>query len=174
MNNNSILFFVPASHFNEAEFLTARDYAERSGYKVFITSDARGLCIGQNGLKIKADVNLSNVNANNFAGFVLIGGAGARDYTDDLRLHKISASFNAKDKTIAAICSAPAILAKAGILKGITATCFADDKAELLSGGADYKDTPLVIRKNIITANSPAASIQFAEAVLDAVKTNND
>ena len=170
MNYNSILFFVPASHFNEAEFLTSRDYAENAGYKVFITSDARGLCVGQNGLKVKADVNLNNVNVNNFAAFVLIGGSGAREYGGDERLHKIAAAFNAKNKILAAICSAPVILAKAGILNGITATCFADDKSELISGGADYKDTPLVIRKNIITANSPAASIQFAEAVLNAVK----
>jgi protease I len=174
VNNNSILFFVPASHFNEAEFLTSRDYAEKAGFKVFITSDARGLCVGQNGLKVKADVNLNNVNANNFAAFVLIGGAGAREYGGNRTLHKIAAGFNAKEKTIAAICSAPVILAKAGILNGITATCFVEDKADLLSGGADYKDTPLVIRKNIITANNPAVSSQFAEAVLNAVKTKTD
>ena len=124
------------------------------------------MCEGTAGKKFKPDLRLENINANNFSGIVLIGGNGAKDYKNNLKLHKILNDFNKSNKIVAAICIAPVILAAAGLLNGRSATCFPEVKQELMKQEIDYKDIPVVVAKNIITANGPKASFEFAEAIL--------
>ncbi|MDH7604553.1 MAG: DJ-1/PfpI family protein, partial [Melioribacter sp.] len=66
---------------------------------------------------------------------------------------------------IGAICSAPVILAKAGIIKKV-ATCFPDDKKELEKEGIEYKDEPVVIDSNVITGRDPASAPEFISRFL--------
>ena len=157
---------MPARQFNEIEFLTVSKSLKKHDYNLFIASDTVWLCEGINGLKVKADMNILNIHENNFSGLVLIGGAGAKKYWNNSLLHNISKKFNQQKKVIAAICSAPVIFAKSGILNGITATCFFEDRMELINAGADYKNSQVVVRKNIITANGPNASLDFTEAII--------
>ncbi len=166
MNNNSILYFLPARYFNEEEFFITKNLLEKNNFKSFTASDARDMCEGTAGKKFKPDLRLENINANNFAGIVLIGGYGAKDYMNNSRLHKILNDFNKSNKIIAAICIAPIILAAAGLLNGKSATCFPEVKQDIIKTDIDYKDLPVVVAKNIITANGPKASFEFAESIL--------
>jgi len=166
VNNNSILYFLPGRYFNEEEFFITKSLLEKNKYKSFTASDARDMCEGANGKKFKPDLRLENINANNFAGFVLMGGIGAMDYRNNPILHKILKDFNNSGKIIAAICIAPVILAAGGLLNGKSATCFPEVKQDLIKPDIEYKDLPVVVAKNIITANGPKASFEFAETIL--------
>jgi protease I len=166
VNNNSILYFLPARYFNEEEFFITKSLLEKNNFKSFTASDTWDMCEGVTGKKFKPDLRLENINANNFTGIVLIGGYGAKDYRNNARLHKILNDFNKSNKVIAAICIAPVILAAAGLLNGKSATCFAELKQDLIKPEIDYKDLPVVVAKNIITANGPIASFEFAESIL--------
>lgn len=162
----SILLILPKKNFNEVEFLTTKRILEKKGCNIFIASDAASFCEGKQGLKIKHDVSFFNLNENNFGGIVFIGGSGVKEYWNNQMLHKIAVKFHQKKKLTAAICSAPVILANAGILQNVDATCYPDDKQELLKNGAIYKDVNVVVRKNIITGKDAASSEEFAEAIL--------
>ena len=74
MNNNSILYFLPGRYFNEEEFFITKNLLEKNNYISFTASDTRDMCEGTNGKKFKPDLRLENINANNFAGFVLLTG----------------------------------------------------------------------------------------------------
>lgn len=167
MNNKSILFILPQKDFNEEEFIIIKKIFEKSGFNIFIASDAVAICSGSKNLKVKNDIQLFNANEKNFLGLILIGGGGTKPYWENKTLHRLIINFNSAGKTIGAICSASMILAKSGILENITVTIHNDYKRELISLGIDYKDTPLVIRKNIITANSPMAAADFSNAVIE-------
>jgi protease I len=164
--NKSILLILPAKDFNEEEFLTVKNTFEKKGFKIFIASDSNTLCTGKSGLKVKADINFFNIHESNFAAIVFTGGQGVKDYWNNSILHKTSQKFFNSKKPVAAICSAPVILAKAGLLKGLPSTCFPDDKKELERMGAEYKDTPVVARKKIVTAQNAQASLEFSEAII--------
>ena len=166
MNNNSILYFLPARYFNEEEFFITKSLLEKNNFKSFTASDTWDMCEGMNGKKFKPDLRLENINANNFAGIVLVGGYGAKDYQNNSMLHKILNDFNKNGKIVAAICIAPVILAAAGLLNGKSATCFPEVKQDLIKPDIDYKDLPVVVTKNIITANGPKVSFEFAESIL--------
>ena len=166
MINNSILYFLPARHFNEEEFFITKNHLEKNGYNSFVTSDRGEFCEGAKGRKFRPDMKLENVHPNNFAGIILTGGHGAKEYWNDYRLHGILNEFNNSKKMIAAICFAPVILANAGIMNGKNATCHIDAKMEFTRPEIGYKDVPVVVSKNIITANGPKASFEFAESVI--------
>jgi protease I len=166
VNNNSILYFLPAKHFNEEEFFITKSIMEKNGFRSFVASDSVNLCEGTAGKKYKHDLRPENIHVCNFAAIILIGGQGARDYWNNSALHTILREFNKNKKVIAAICIAPVILANAGLLDGRSATCFPEVKPELIRPGIEYKDLPVVVSKNIITANGPKASFEFAESVI--------
>ena len=165
MINKSVLLIIPAQNFNEEEYLIITNALERAEVKIFIASDSNFLCIGSNGLKVKNDVQLYNIHESNFGGMILVGGSGMRSYWNNKTIQSIAQKFAKNKKAIGAICSAPIILAKAGVLTG-SATCHNDDKQTLESEGIDYKDLPVVIQKNIVTAQNPAAASEFVKAFL--------
>ena len=65
---------------------------------------------------------------------------------------------------MAAICLAPVVLARAGILKGKKATYYESTASfrEMKAGGAVLVNKPVVADGRIVTANGPAASKEFA------------
>lgn len=70
-----------------------------------------------------------------------------------------------------AICIAPAILAKAGVLKGKKATVWSSlmDKSAvkiLEKSGADYLPDSVVADGKVITATGPLAAKEFAEKII--------
>ena len=67
--------------------------------------------------------------------------------------------FMQKDKIVCAICAAPTILGRLGYLKDKSYTCFTCMNEDF---GGIYLDQPVVTDRNLITARSAAASIEFA------------
>lgn len=169
-SKNSFLIFLPKKDFNEEEFIVVKKRLLKAGKQVFITSDDQFVCSGSKGMKVKSDTSFYNINVNNFSGFILIGGAGSRNYWKNESLHKIIRKFFETNKTIAAICSSPITLAKAGILQNKKATCFSEDKMELINSGIDYQDRNILVDGNVVTADNSNSALQFAEAVLHLTK----
>jgi protease I len=167
---NSFLIFLPKKDFNEEEFTIVRKRLLKAGKQVFITSDDHSVCSGSKGIKVKSDTSFYNVNVNNFSSLILIGGAGSRAYWKNESLHKIIKKFFDAKKVIAAICSSPIILAKAEILQNKKATCYSEDKMELINAGIDYQDKNVVVDGNVITVNDTRSALQFAEAILHLTK----
>jgi protease I len=173
MNNsskNSALIFLPKKDFNEEEFTIVKKRLLKAGKQVFITSDDHFVCTGSKGMKVKSDTSFLNVNVNNFSSLILIGGTGSRNYWRNELLHRIVRKFYDSKKVIAAICSSPIILGKAGILQSKKATCNSEDKFELTNIGIDYQDRNVVADENIITADSSLSAVQFVEAILHVTK----
>ncbi len=169
MIRKNILLFIPAYDFNEEEFLIVKSNFLKGGYNLFITSDSTNLCAGSNGLKVKADVNLYNIHAGNFDAFVLIGGNGMRSYWNNQILKSILQKFYKLNRIIGAICSAPVLLANAGILKDHKVTCYPQDKVELERSGKEFSDQPIVSCGNIITAQTPRDSLEFSRMLIHVI-----
>jgi protease I len=167
---NSCLIFLPKKDFNEEEFTLVRKRLLKAGKQVFITSDDHSVCYGSKGMKVKSDTSFYNVNVGNFVAFILIGGIGSKAYWKNEVLHKIIKKFFEPKKVVAAICSSPVTLAKAGILLNKKATCYSEDKMELINAGIDYQDKNVIVDGNVVTANDSRSALQFAEAILHLIK----
>jgi protease I len=145
----------------------------RAGIWIDIASVRTGTCTGMLGGRAQATLTFDRARAGDYAGIVVIGGAGSPAHLwgnqDLIRL--VQAFFESR-KIVAAICLSPAVLARAGILRGLPATVFATPESvhEMKAGGAALSDKPVVVSGTVITANGPAAARAFGSAIVDALK----
>ncbi len=170
IQKKSILLFLSSENFCEQEYLTVKSIMQKNGFSIFISSDANSLCIGGNGLKVRPDVNIYNINKNNFGAFIIIGGKGIIDYWNNPVLKSAILDFFNNGKIVSSICAAGVLLAKSGILNSKEGTVFPEYKKEFEKSGVVYKDQKVVVSGNIITAQDPSSSVDFINAIINQLK----
>lgn len=156
-----------ADGFEEIEAFTVVDTLRRAGLNVEIVSVTPDeIVIGAHDVSILCDVNFMNCDFSDAELLFLPGGMpGASTLEKHEGLRKLILDFAAKGKPIAAICAAPMILGKLGLLKGRKATCYPSFEQYL--EGAECMNELVVKDGNIITGMGPGGAIDFALAIVD-------
>jgi len=166
-SGGSALLVVPARGFQDEELVATRRALELAGVQVTIASNRTGILMGMLGGTVPADMLLHQANVDNFDAVVFIGGIGAVDYINNAAVQNLARQAAARQKVVAAIGTAPSILAAAGLLQGVAATGYPAEQARLLRGGAVYTGNAAEKQGLIVTAiGSPAAAL-FAQAILE-------
>jgi len=150
-----------AAGVEELEAITIIDVLRRAGLSVTTASltDEKQIQ-GAHGILIQADSTLNELSPDDFGAIVLAGGGeGTDNLMQDPRIIKTVQIFNEQSKYVCAICAAPTILATAGVLDGLKATCY-PTCAEKLE--ASYTDVPVVADNNIITSQGPGTALLFS------------
>lgn len=160
--------------FRDEEYFVPKEIFEKAGIDVITASSQKGTAIGSQGGDTNVELFLQDINAADFDTVVFIGGQGAHRHLDDSQFHRVAQEAVKQNKILGAICIAPAILAKAGVLVGKKATVWSSalDKSAvkiLQENGAIYQPEAVVQDENIITANGPAAAHDFGNAILKAL-----
>lgn len=151
---------ILASGFEETEAVTFIDLLRRAQVKVTVLGLEAREVRGAHDISIIADDIFPAFNGA-FDGIVLPGGMpGTRNLAASATLLDLVRETNRRKALCAAICAAPTVFAKAGILKGITATCFPGMEKEL--AGAAFIDQPVVRDNNIITSRGVGTAIPFS------------
>ena len=154
---------VPDDNFRDEELFKPMELFKEHGAEVKIASTTMEEINGMMGTSIFADMLLEDVSAEEYDCVIFVGGKGAIKYFKDDRAHRIAKQ--ASYKILGAICVAPAILAEAGVLKDKKATCFGAMSTILERNGAKIVKQAVVEDGNIVTANGPSASDEFASMI---------
>lgn len=162
----NILMVIAPKDFRDEEYFTPYELFKSSGASVTTASTVLGAINGSHGGIATAILLIKDVSARMFDCVVFVGGPGSYDYDNNPHIHKIAQDFYSNKKLTTAICHAPILLAKSGILHDKRATVFKDDITELRSHGAHYIENQVVVDGIIITANGPMAAKNFANSVL--------
>ncbi len=153
-----------AEGFEEIELTTIVDILRRGGVTVTIAGLKDGIITGARGIKIQSDASLDSIREL-YDLIILPGGSpGYINLGNDNRVLELVKKYNSTGKIVAAICGAPTVLAKAGILKGRKATVFRGMEDELED--AEYVDRRVVEDGNIMTSQGPGTAMEFALAIL--------
>jgi protease I len=164
-----VLIAIAPEKFRDEELAGPVAALQKAGIAFDITSTRRGTCTGMLGAKATATLAFEEVDPKQYDGIIIVGGSGAQVHLWDDELLPVLVNYlRDKGKVVAAICVSPVILARAGILKGKKATHY-DSPAvfrEMKGGGAIIVNQPVVTDLRIITANGPAASKEFADAIV--------
>ncbi len=156
-----------ADGFEEVEAFTVVDYLRRMDIVCTTCSIVEDNKVkGAHSIIVETDKKLSEIKDDEYDGIVLPGGLpGATNLRDDKRVIKLIQNFNKRNKLIAAICAAPIILEKAGIIEGKDITSYPGFEEDLKSG--NYKEDLVVKDGNIITARGPAVAVYFALEIVE-------
>ncbi|MFC1595973.1 DJ-1/PfpI family protein [Candidatus Margulisiibacteriota bacterium] len=156
--------------YRDEEYWTPRQIFEQNEIVVTTVSSALTTATGKLGKTVKPDLLITEVNSKDYDVIVFVGGPGANEYFDDPAAHKLARDFEKLDKLVTAICIAPVILCRAGLLRGRSATVFPSGSAELTAAGVSYTGDELVCDGNIITASGPQAAEVFAREIVRRLK----
>ncbi len=172
LSGRNILMIIAPEKFRDEEFEQPFNHFSALGAAITVASLSKGTATGMFGKKVEVKTTLEEVKTGNFDAVVFVGGAGTPNVRANNRAVEIARE--AKNRPVAAaICWAPTILAKAGILKGHKATVWLGDDGEygkktdkvLELYGATYSSADVTVDGNIVTGNGPQAAQKFAEAI---------
>lgn len=165
LRGKRVLMIVAPDGFRDEEFEEPYQILGAAGAKVVIGSLRKGECTGAGGTKVQAVVTPAEVKVADYDMLVFVGGPGMIKHVTDPSLIRLAKQFAAAGKPVGAICVAPVILAKAGLLRGVKATVWPDMRPDLEAGGAQLADEDVVVSGKFITASGPQAAKGFAHAL---------
>lgn len=161
----NVLFIIANRNFRDEEFEKPYEILSKVA-KITIASSSLQEAIGMLGKKVKPNITIENVNVEQYDAIIFIGGSGAKEYFNNSIALKIARDANEKNKILGAICIAPIILARAGVLNYKNATVWDGEFIdELERNGAKYTGKDVEIDGNIITANGPNAAEKFGKEI---------
>ena len=160
--------FLVATGFEDIEYTAPRDILVRAGVEV-VTADCRIVrgplpVRGGRGIEVLDLVPLSDIDIEGFDLLVVPGGGHAKGLESNPEVLR-AIRFFAEDpkRYLAAICAAPTILGRMGLLRGRRYTCFPSMNEDF---GGTFIQTYSVVDDHLITGDGPAASIQFGLAIV--------
>ena len=169
--SKKVALIVAFKDFRDEEVFIPRSIFLREGFEVKVVSEKKGKALGVFGGVLDVDATLDEFQLRDFDAVVFCGGQGAAGYISNPLCHKICQDAVSQGKLLGAICIAPAILAKSGVLKSKKATVWHSDFDKsavkiLKDGGALFvAGQDVVVDGKIVTANGPGAARRFAQEI---------
>lgn len=150
-----------ANGFEEIEALSPWDLLLRAGVDVTLVSINEDKNVtGTHGLCVRADITAAELPApEGEICTVLPGGMPGASNLDSNKVVDSYIGHSAKNGHLAAICAAPFILGKRGLLAGKEATCFPGFEGELT--GSLSTEKRVVTSGNITTARGMGVAFEF-------------
>ena len=151
--------------FEEIEAVTNIDVFRRAEMDVVTAGLGEREVEGDHGLKIETDLLLKDVDINELDAIVLPGGMpGAENLQNNDKLLWLISELDQRDGLVAAICAAPIVLDKAGVIEGKNATSYPGFARRMPS--CNYTEERVVRDENVITGRGPGVAMEFALEVV--------
>jgi len=159
-----VVMVIAQRDFRDEELKVPMDFLLSKNIKVEVASTDTIEAVGMLGMQIKPTMRIGAINPKDFSGIIFVGGIGVMKLWTDTLLYRIANDFYNEKKVIGAICLAPVILARAGLLKGLKATVYPSGRDELVKARALCSKADIEVSGRIITASGPPAAKKFASA----------
>lgn len=156
-----------AEGFEEIEGLTVVDLLRRAGIETeMISIMEKREVTGAHGITVVAD---SLFDAHSYEEGELLVLPGGMPGTTNLAAHEglcgLLKKYFAEGKKLAAICAAPSVPGRLGLLKGKDAVCYPGFEAQL--EGAHVKRTSVAVDGNVTTSRGMGTAIEFALSLIE-------
>jgi 4-methyl-5(b-hydroxyethyl)-thiazole monophosphate biosynthesis len=154
-----------ANGFEDIEMVASVDLWRRGKIQVDLVSIGDLKVKTGTGSTILADVKIDDVNETDYDLLFLPGGGGVKALDESKQVRKLISEFMKKEKYVSAICAAPLILGKMGILDNRVFTCY--PSFEKFAPEGVYKTIGVIQDGNVITGRGVGYVFDFALYVLE-------
>ncbi len=174
VSGRRVCMILPHSGFRDEELFQVKGNLEKSNVRVILACSSMSAATGMFGSEITPDMLLDHVNPVDFDALILVGGFGIDRYFKHPKLHKLVQEAYRLDKIVAAISTAPSILALAGLLKGRKATTWVgptnDKYLKILRlSGCKFTGESVEVDWPLITADDSDSVLEFSEVMVEAL-----
>lgn len=164
-----MVYLFLANGFEEVEALCPLDILRRGGVKVATVGVGGDEIVGSHGIHVMADLRDGFYRDAAPEMVILPGGMpGASNLDASLTVDQAIRAAVRGDGYLAAICAAPFLLGKRGLLEGKSATCYPGFEGELK--GAKLSEKKVVRDGKIITAAGMGVAKEFGLELLAALR----
>ena len=157
-----MVYIILGKGFEEAEAIIPCDLLRRAGVEVQFAaiSDGQLSVVGRHGISVNADCCLDDMELWKTDMIVLPGGLGGVESILNCPKALLAVkSVYERGNYVAAICAAPTVLAKLGLLDGKKATCYPGMEDEM--GAAVMCDEDTMCDGNVITGRAAGTAFAF-------------
>ena len=160
-----VLVFLAAG-FEEVEAVSIIDVLRRGGVDVTVAGVGSGSSVcGAHDIELGVDCAAVSVSPDDYDAVVLPGGMpGAENLAASDPVLDAIRTVHAGGKIVAAICAAPLVLAKAGVVSGKRVTCYPGFEERVT--GAECTGARVERDGNIVTGKGPGAALEFGLELL--------
>lgn len=160
-----MLYMFFADGFEEVEAVAALDVVRRAGIEIKSVGVGNKTVKGSHGIEIICDIADSEVTPDKeLSGIILPGGMpGTTNLLSSKKVNEFIDFCSENNLLLAAICAAPMILGRKGLLNERNAVCFPGFEDEL--AGAEISEEFVCTDGNIITAKGMGSAINFGLAI---------
>jgi protease I len=160
-----VVLIIPSRGFRDEELRVLGEYLRLAQAAVYVASSSDREVYGMEQTPARPDFRISYLPTKDFDAFVFVGGDGVAEYYYDPAAYRIAREAFQEGKVLAASCLAPAILARAGVLRGRTAACHPGEKGALAENGARFSRSDLVSDGRIVTGGKLEKFLPYAERI---------
>lgn len=154
-----------ADGFEEIEALTPVDMLRRAGLEVVTVGINSKIAVGSHGIVVVCDKTPEEVDLSLVSTVIFPGGMpGSLNLDASPFSDAVIKSVVERGGRIAAICAAPLVLGRRGLLKGKRATCYPGFENELV--GAIATGESVVTDGNITTAKGMGVALEFSKELI--------
>lgn len=156
-----------AEGFETVEALMVVDILRRGGVEVTMASitEEETVTSAQN-ITIETDTTMGEVDLSQYDAVILPGGMpGTLHLAESEAVKKTVLAMAQDGKIVAAICAAPSVLGRHGLLQGKHACSYPEHEKNLT--GAVVSKEPVVVDGNIVTSRGLGTAMEFAFKLLE-------
>ena len=156
-----MIYVFLADGFEEIEALCPIDIMRRAGLSVTTVGIGKKEIIGAHSIMVNADITDTELTLSDIELIFLPGGMpGTKNLDASNTVHKAIDASLEQNAYIAAICAAPMILGKRGLLNGKSAICYPSFE-KYLTGASIPENARLVTDGKIITAKGMGVAYEL-------------
>lgn len=153
----------------DMEAVTIVDILRRGGIEVVTAGLQPGPVTGSRGVRFVPDTSLAEVSDETFDLIALPGGIpGADHLAADARLADMIRRHHGQERYLAAVCAAPKVLARAGVLRNRRATAFPGVLAA--EQHEDISEEAVVIDGQVVTSRAAGTAMDFALKLVEVLE----
>lgn len=170
MENKKVLFILPHDDFDDDEYFKLKDLLENVGIDTEICSTHMSEAQGRFKKLVTPEFLVEDVEADDFDGFVFIGGNGAKEFYDNIDVQNLVRDILLDHKIVALFGWAVPILYYANVVNGRRVTTHEDLRQEVEAGGGYYTGKSMEQDGDIITGFDNRSVKDVGDAVVRALE----
>ena len=166
-----MVYILLGAGFEEAEALVTADILRRAGLPVSLAGIGGSAIAGSHNIVVQADLPVEAVTPVPGDMVVMPGGMGGVTSMEQspAAMALIAQAHADPEVWLAAICAAPTLLARAGLIgSGTYAVCYPGMEGELSAAGAiPVMDRSVVTQGKLVTGRAPGSAFDFGLALVE-------
>ena len=153
-----MIYVFLANGFEDMEAIVPVDCLRRAKLEVQTVGVGGKEITSSHGITVKTDITEDEVILDKYVDLIVLPGGmpGTLNLDNSEAVHKAIDFCVERGKYIGAICAAPSILGKRGLLEGQKATCF-----------EGFESLPVVVSDKFITARGAGVALEFAVTLVE-------